>query len=63
MGFYDSERHELLGAFWQTRDADPEKKGAEKGATWAQVKVVLDAWAEELRARLNAAHGIAASSP
>lgn len=56
VGFFDSVSNELLGAFWQTRDARPEHGEQNQGATWGQVKAALDAWAEELRHRLDNAH-------
>jgi hypothetical protein len=53
-GFYDSTTGELLGAYRDSARASPMRREA-GGATWGQVKVTLDAWAEKLRVRIDAA--------
>jgi hypothetical protein len=54
VGFYDSTTNELLGAYRDSARASPIRREA-GGATWGQVKAALDAWAEKLRARVDAA--------
>jgi hypothetical protein len=54
VGFYDSVTGELLGAYRDGTRASPIRREA-GGATWGQVKGALDAWAEKLRARVDAA--------
>jgi len=54
VGFYDSTTNELLGAYRDGARASPIRREA-GGATWGQVKAALDAWAEKLRARVDAA--------
>jgi hypothetical protein len=54
VGFYDSTTNELLGAYRDSTRASPIRREA-GGATWGQVKAALDAWAEKLRTRVDAA--------
>jgi hypothetical protein len=54
VGFYDSATDELLGAFRASQRAGPARREA-GGATWGQVKATLDAWAQKLRTRVDAA--------
>lgn len=54
VGFYDSTTNELLGAYRDSTRASPIRREA-GGATWGQVKAALDAWAEKLRVRVDAA--------
>ena len=54
VGFYDSTTNALLGAYRDSARADPIRREA-GGATWGQVKAALDAWAQKLRARVDAA--------
>ena len=54
VGFYDSVTSELLGAYRDSARANPIGREA-GGATWGQVKAALDAWAQKLRTRVDAA--------
>jgi hypothetical protein len=54
VGFYDSASNELLGAYRDGARVAPDRQAA-GGATWGQVKAQLDAWANKLRQRVDAA--------
>lgn len=54
VGFYDSVTNELLGAFRDSARVGPDRREA-GGATWAQIRDQLDAWAKKLRTRVDAA--------